>query len=232
MDEQDIVVEAWHVRVWRRYQESWFDKHVRFSAPLSFLLFLIAALVVQPLAIEFATEAATNPVGDIILSNVPVFNVGYFFVYGMFLLVAFITFLCLHYPKRIPFILHSLTLFILIRSAFVSMTHVGNFATQAVSPFGPGITRMFFGADFFFSGHTGAPFLMALIFWDDKPLRYIFLAWSVFFGVIVLLGHLHYTIDVAAAYFITYGIYHIARWLFAREYGLFITAQADKAQVS
>lgn len=228
MDERNIVVEAWHVRVWRRYQESWFDTYVRFSAPLSFALFLLAIFVVQPLAIDFANEAATSPVGDIILSNTPVFNVGVYFVYGMFSLVAFITFLCLHYPKRIPFVLHSLTLFVLIRSAFVSMTHVGNFATQAVSPFGPVITRMFFGADHFFSGHAGAPFLMALIFWDDKPLRYIFLVWSVFFSVIVLLGHLHYTIDVAAAYFITFGIYQIARSLFRREYGLFLTAQSEK----
>jgi hypothetical protein len=104
------------------------------------------------------------------------------------------------------------------------MTHVGNFSTQAASTFGPAITRSFFGSDFFFSGHAGAPFLMALIFWDAPLLRYIFLAWSVFFSVIVLLGHLHYTIDVAAAYFITYGIYHIARWLFWREHGLFIRA--------
>jgi membrane-associated phospholipid phosphatase len=61
---------------------------------------------------------------------------------------------------------------------------------------------------------------MALIYWDDKPKRYLFLAWSVVFGATVLLGHLHYTIDVFAAFFITYGIYHLARWLFPRDYDL------------
>ena len=45
-------------------------------------------------------------------------------------------------------------------------------------------------------------------------LRYLFLAWSVFFGIVVLLGHLHYTIDVLSAFFITYGIVDIAKWLF------------------
>lgn len=226
--EDYIIEESWHLRVWRRYKESWFDRYVRFSIPVSFVLFLLAIFVVQPTAIDFANEAATNPVGDIILNNIPVFNVGYFFVYGMFLMVAFITFLCLHYPKRTPFVLHSLTLFVLVRSAFVSMTHVGNFITQASSSFGPGITGQFFGADHFFSGHAGSPFLMALIFWDDPRLRYIFLAWSVFFSVIVLLGHLHYTIDVAAAYFITFGIYHIALRIFPREYALFLTAKEEK----
>jgi hypothetical protein len=220
-----VALEAWHVRVWRRYQESWFDRHVRFSIPLSLLLFLVAVFVVQPMAIEFANDKASNPVTDIILSNTPAFNVGPFFVYGMFFFVAVVTFLCLHYPKRTPFVLHSLTLFVLIRSAFVSMTHVGNFTTEAVSTFGPGITSQFFGSDHFFSGHAGSPFLMALIFWSHKPLRYLFLAWSAFFSTVVLLGHLHYTIDVAAAYFITYGIYHIALRLFPREWMLFLSAQ-------
>lgn len=219
------VTESWRLRIWRRYKESWFDRYVRFSAPLSFIIFLFAIFTVQPLAIRFANETATNPVGDIILSNTPVFNVGVFFVYGMFLLVAFITLLCLNHPKRIPFVLHSLTLFILIRCVFVSLTHVGAFDTQAVSTFGPIITRAFFGADHFFSGHAGSPFLMALIFWQRKDLRYIFLAWSAFFSIIVLLGHLHYTIDVLAAFFITYGIYHISLWLFPKEHALFLQAR-------
>jgi membrane-associated phospholipid phosphatase len=186
-------------------------------APLSLVIFLVAIFGIQPISIDYANEVATNPVGDIILSNIPVFNVGWFFVYGMFLLVAFITALCLYHPKRIAFTLHSLTLFVLIRSLFVSLTHVGSFTTEAVSHFGPGITEMFFGADHFFSGHAGAPFLMALMYWHKPRLRYIFLVWSAFFAVIVLLGHLHYSIDVLAAYFITYGIYHIALWLFPRE---------------
>ncbi len=206
-----------------RYRESWVDKYLRFSIPVSFIIFCFSIFVVQPLAIDFANEAASNPVGDIILSNTPVFDVGIYFVYGMFLLVGFITLLCLHKPQRIPFVLHSLTLFVLIRSVFVSLTHIGAFTTQAQSDFGPAITRAFFGADQFFSGHAGAPFLMALIFWHVPALRYIFLTWSVFFSVVVLLGHLHYTIDVASAFFITFGIYHIALWLFPRERALFFS---------
>lgn len=73
---------------------------------------------------------------------------------------------------------------------------------------------MFFtGDDLFFSGHVGLTYLMALIFWRTPLLRYIYLALSVMFAVVVLLGHLHYSIDVFAAYFITYTIYTMAsRW--------------------
>jgi len=221
--EQEVIIDAWHVRVWRRYKESWFDKHIRFSIPVAFIIFLVAIFGVQPLAIEYASEAASNPVGDIILSNIPVFNVGDFFVYGMFLFVLVVGILTLMYPRRITFTLHAMTLFVLIRSLFVSLTHVGNFTTQAVSDFGPAITQMFFGADHFFSGHAGAPFLMALMYWENRALRYLFLVWSAFFSVIVLLGHLHYSIDVLAAFFITYGIYHISLWLFPRERVLFLS---------
>ena len=42
-----------------------------------------------------------------------------------------------------------------------------------------------------------------------------------FFGVVVLLGHLHYTIDVASAFFITYSIYHIAEWAFGKSKKMF-----------
>ena len=77
------------------------------------------------------------------------------------------------------------------------------------------------GDDLFFSGHTGFPFLMSLLFWKEKPLRFIFLALTLLFGGAALLGHLHYSIDVFSALFITYGIFNISRWLFKKDYRFF-----------
>ena len=50
--------------------------------------------------------------------------------------------------------------------------------------------------------------------------RTISLVASLVFGTAVLLGHLHYSIDVFSAFFITYAIFHLAIWLFPKDYGL------------
>ncbi len=186
------------------------------------------ALIVNAYAGSYATQHASNPVTDIVLSNTPVFDVDGYFVWGAATLVIFISLLLLVHPKRTPFVLYSLALFFGIRAFFITLTHIGNFPTQTpinfTSNLGIFLSTIFFqGAALFFSAHTGAAFLMALVFWQEKKLRYIFLSWSMFFAAVVLLGHIHYSIDVASAFFITYTIYHIALWLFPRERALFVS---------
>lgn len=229
-DKPEIVDARWHRTLVTRYKESWFDRHFRFSVPMGIALFTLS-IVANFYAGVYATEKASNAVTDIILSNTPVYRVEDFFVWGVVALVTVIVALLAWHPKRIPFALHALSLFYFIRSAFVSMTHLNSFPGHVTLDVTGVVAKMFGGADLFFSGHTGAPFLMALMFWPYPRLRYLFLAWSVFFGTVVLLGHLHYTIDVFSAFFITYGIYHIALWLFPKERALFL-AGGGRAQTS
>ena len=200
-----------------KYKESFTDKKFIISTILSFV-FLFIAIIINFYAGTYATERASLPVTDIILSNIRVFDVDGFFTYGPVFLIIFGTLLCLYHPKKIPFVVKSLALFVVIRSVFISLTHLGPFPTQNIIASGGNILSKFtFGGDLFFSGHTGIPFLLALIFWQYKPLRYLFLADSLLMGTIVLLGHYHYSIDVLAAFFITYTIYHMALYLFKKD---------------
>ena len=187
------------------------------------ILLLLGSFVVNFYAGTYASEKAGNPVQDIILSNIPVFNVSVFFVYGPAILWIFVTILCIHEPKRFPLVIKSIALFILIRSFFITLTHIGPFPDQTYINYlsHDFIGKFTFGGDLFFSAHTGLPFLMALVFWKDMKLRLFFIAAAVFFGVIVLLGHLHYSIDVASAFFITYTIYHLALRMFKKDAELF-----------
>jgi len=186
---------------------------------------MAAALWVNFWAIKQATAHAGVGVEDLILSNIPVFDLDGVFVYGTFIVVALSILIIFNRPKRVPFALKALALFIIIRSMFTLMTHLGPPEALYVTDFGDTIVRSFFGADQFFSAHTGMPFLGALALWYlNRREALFFLASSLFFGVVVLLGHIHYTIDVASAFFITYGILHIAQWLMPHDWRLFKSA--------
>lgn len=185
------------------------------------ILLLLASLVVNFLAGVYAAERSSNAVTDVILSNIPAFDVGGLFTYGSIVFWLFISFLCLEKPQRIPFTLKSIALFTIVRSFFITLTHIGPFPTQVQIDPSRIIEKFTSGSDLFFSGHTGLPFLMALVYWQHKKLRLLFIGVALLFGAVVLLGHLHYSIDVFAAFFITYSIFHIAEHWFASDQEVF-----------
>lgn len=204
----------------RRFFELYkpYIRHKRFILNVAFSFLLLGlSFIVNFYAGLYATERASNAVTDIILSNIPVFDVDAIFIYGPFLMWLFVVILGVLDPKKAPFVLKSVTLFILIRSVFITLTHLGPFPTQIPVDISGVVGRFTFGADLFFSAHTGLPFLMALVFWREKFLRHFFVGLSLFFGAVVLMGHLHYSIDVLAAFFITYTIFHLSIWLFPND---------------
>jgi len=189
------------------------------------LLLLVVSLVTQFYVSGYTDTVSSSPVTDIILSNIRTYNVGGIFVYGSFLLLFFSLVVVLPKSQYAPFAMKSVALFTLIRSLFVILTHISIFPTRIViesAMFSGAIWNgIFSGNDLFFSGHTGLPFLLALMFWHNKNIRAIFLGFSITFAVVVLLGHIHYSIDVLAAYFITYSIFQICKYLFKREWEIF-----------
>ncbi len=194
------------------------DRSFLISTAAGFTL-LIISLGFNFVAGSYASHHESNTVTDIILSNIPVFDVDEVFIYGSFAFAAIVVFLCFHEPRVLPFTVKSIALFVFIRALFVSLTHLA----PPVSFYMDSniMSKLTFGGDLFFSGHTGLPFLMALIFWDTKYLRLFFIFISVFFGATVLMGHLHYSIDVFAAFFITYSIFHLAQYFFPKDRRLF-----------
>jgi hypothetical protein len=187
------------------------------------------ALVINYFAAAYAFERASSAVSDIVLSNIPVFDVDWIFVFGPITFGIWIAILSFSNPKTLPFTIKSIALFVVIRSIFITLTHIGPFpdhihidGSSAVLLHAISSSPNFFlfstGADLFFSGHTGLPFLLALVLWKHRLTRTFCIATSIFFGITVLLGHLHYSIDVASAFFISYTIYIIATKLFRKDH--------------
>lgn len=174
----------------------------------------------------YVTRVSSESVTDVILSNTRVYDVGGIFVWGSIILVIVGLLVLLRRPNHMPFVVKSIATFTLIRSVFVSLTHISPFPTRAIIDsafFNSEVFRgIFTGNDLFFSGHTGVPFLLALIFWENKTLRIIFLSFSIMFAFVVLLGHLHYSIDVLSAYFITFTIFHLCKYIFKKDWQLFL----------
>lgn len=191
---------------------------------LSAIIMFGAALIVNYYSSTYASNHAGTPVGDVFLSNVATQSVTNLFIYGSFAFWIFSMLVYITHLQKFPFTLKTSSLFVIIRAVFINLTWIGPSPDMVIIPHSKWLSLWSFKGDLFFSGHTGFPLLMAFIFWDSKPLRYLFIGWSVFFATVVLLGHLHYSIDVASAIFITYTIFHLSQIILKRDYKI---AQQD-----
>jgi len=172
-------------------------------------------------------------VGDLILDNIPALNLNFIIVeVALISIIVGVVYVVFYKPRYILFSLKALALFNITRALFVSLTHMGIYPGYIEPGAGifDGIYLYFnFQTGFFFSAHTGLPFLFALIFWKEPLIRNIFLSLSFIFAVAVLVAHVHYSIDVLAAPFMAYGIFKIAKYFFPRDYEL--TRQTEEIHV-
>ena len=180
-----------------------------------FSLFLcVLATVINYNAGDYVTSKGGTTVGDFFIDNFAQVDLTWLFVYGWLVVVAVLVF----YPLLFDVgsenkALSEFSLLLIVRSFFITLTHLGTPAGVVAVGF-PGATNLLqFTNDLFFSGHTAVSFLGFLVF-KGKKIRWFFLIASIVMGATVLLMHQHYTIDVLAAFFITYGTYKIGNYLF------------------
>lgn len=174
------------------------------------LLIVAAATFLDYYSGVYVTNAKVAYVPDLILDHIKPVDLRPIFVYG-YLTLCFTLFLY-------PFLLHIRTLhevvsqfsfLVMLRAVFVMLTHLQSPPDGIRGSFPWIFQEISFYNDMFFSGHTAIPFLGFLLF--DGKIRYFFLAGSILMGMTVLLMHLHYSIDVFSAFFITYCCYKIGQ---------------------
>ena len=208
----------------KQYQELLLIKENRTSLIMGFIFFAVA-LVVQRVADSYVVGIKGTAVSDLISDRLPVVDMDSFMIMSALILTGITLFLVFTKPKFVSFGLKSLSLFIITRAFLISVTHLGAHPDQLVfdpNSFGYAIYNILYNStnDFFFSAHTGAPFLGALILWPEKIWRYFYIIASVIFGASVLLAHIHYSIDVFAAPLIAHSIFIISKDLFKKDYRL------------
>src|ERR1035437_6645090 len=108
------------------YKHHFTNKRYLFSFFSGFALLAIS-LVIQNYAILYTARIASEPVTDIILSNTRPYDVDGLFVYGALTLIFLVLVICLVKPQYFPFVVKSVAVFILVRSLFISLTHISPF---------------------------------------------------------------------------------------------------------
>ena len=176
---------------------------------LSIILIIFSAGICFQ-ASTYVDRINTVPVPDLILDNIPALNLGWLYAYGFLAVLTTLTIYTLIFrAKRFHEVAFLFCLLILVRSIFIMLTHVG---IPADAKMDVGIPELYqhsnFRNDLFFSGHAAMPFLAFLIFRKEK-IGMFFLAMSIILSATVLLMHVHYSIDVFSAFFITYGVYKL-----------------------
>jgi hypothetical protein len=210
--------------IFRYHRGFW--THERRRSLLLGILFLSLALLIQAGAGRYSYRYAlkANFAGDLLLDNLPTVNLDFLIVQGAIVLWCLAMALLILRPRYLMFGMKAVALFIIIRSVSINLTHIGIYPHQAVfdtTDPGYGLYSLFsFQGNYFFSGHTGLPLLMAFVFWRNVFWRRFFLGVTVTFAASVLLAHVHYSIDVFAAPFIAYGIFKIAERVFPRDHAL------------
>ena len=200
----------------KKWKKSFLNKkkHLFFSLTL-----LITALTLQIITGNYTNvKANVSEVTDLLLDNLPVIDLNIIFVWLFIIMIGILIFYPLFFhPKKFPYFLNLFSSLMIIRAFFIILTHLKTPAKAIVPRFPILAENLFVNNDSFFSGHTAMAFLGFLMFRKhNKILGYFFLISSFLLGASSLLMHRHYSIDVFAAFFITYGTYKMGNYLFKK----------------
>ncbi len=176
------------------------------------LFFLVLILILLPQFLKFVENRAGFAFEDPVLNIFQPIEVTWFTFSLIYLGLAGALFHLSHKPGRLVLALKVYTLTGIIRIIAMYLLPLNPPETMIAldDPF-----VQFFGdgqiltKDLFFSGHTSTMFIFFLTAFS-KPYKIIFLAATILIGILVIIQHVHYSIDVFAAPFFAYGAYRIS----------------------
>jgi len=179
---------------------------------LGALILLTITVIINYLTGYYVDSFNSPGVQDLFLSLIPPMNLSILFVEGYMLGLGLLIFYPFFFEtKKVAYVIYHFSILVIIRSAFLCVTHLGAPIDAVAVKFPEAIMNIYFQNDLFFSGHVACLFLGFLIF--KGKIRYAFLTLAVLMGFTVLAMHIHYSIDVFAAPFIAYGTYKMGNWL-------------------
>ena len=201
-----------HTTIRQRWITAFGDKIYKYKFISGFIgLFITVSCL--PFFFQFIEKREGLVLNDIILNRLSPYNASAL----IFLIIWLVTLLMLVRAVQQP------AIFIILLSSFTLLT-VSRMATIYFIVLNPPpglivlkdpLSNFFYGKtfitkDLFYSGHTATMFLMYLCL-EKRADKFIALTATCFIGFLVLLQHVHYSIDVLAAPVFTYFIFRLAK---------------------
>lgn len=189
------------------WKNAWRNKLFRTKTIIGSLVLLLI-LVSMPHFFALMERRQGIVLHDIVLEQLPAIDVSVL----TFIIIWSMNFLLIYRSVQDPAVfllgLYTLILVNLIRFATISITPLN--PPPGLIPLKDPLSSLFYGGptifitkDLFFSGHTSSQFMVFLCLKNRKD-KLVALFSSMVVGLLVLVQHVHYTIDVAAAFLATY----------------------------
>lgn len=196
------------------WSNAWAEKSFKLKLVIGLVLIVIT-LSLYPLFFDYIEQRNGIVLNDFFLQKLPAKNVSipvFAIIWGMGALTMYRVF----QNPRIA--INTIWCFLLIaisRVLTISVLHL-NPPTQLIPLVDP-LSNTFYGGrfitkDLFYSGHTATQFLMFLCL-EKKLDKVLTLISTIAIGILVLIQHVHYTVDVLTAPIFAFLCFKISQWL-------------------
>jgi hypothetical protein len=201
---ESIAVE-WQI-VWKNNQ---FRTLMLVGLALMVLLFIFCPFFFQTIEQRSGIQLV-----DPLLSLIPPYDVSMATFIIIWFFIGFTVFRSISSPQMFLTLLYSAIFVFSVR--FLTLSLIPLEPPAGLIPFVDPISNLTYGnsdyitKDLFFSGHTSSMFLVYLNL-QKKPEKMLALIATIAVGILVLVQHVHYTIDVLAAPFFCYFCYRLSK---------------------
>ena len=190
--------------------EAWQHKRFRYKTIIALLLVAII-LILLPTFFAFIEKREGMVLQDFVLDAIPAMDVSiptFAIIWSVVLLVFYRIY---QNPRLFLVVAYGFILMCVLRVLTISLLPLHPppgliVLKDPIANIAYGGNGIFITKDLFYSGHTGNMFLFFLCL-EHKWDKIIALIASFLVGILVMVQHIHYSIDVFAAFLFTYFIY-------------------------
>ena len=190
--------------------EAWQHKRFRYKTIIALLLVAII-LILLPTFFAFIEKREGMVLQDFVLDAIPAIDVSiptFAIIWSVVLLVFYRIY---QNPRLFLVVAYGFILMCVLRVLTISLLPLHPppgliVLKDPIANIAYGGNGIFITKDLFYSGHTGNMFLFFLCL-EHKWDKIIALTASFLVGILVMVQHIHYSIDVFAAFLFTYFIY-------------------------